>query len=45
MVVACQSEGGDDDVGDLVCLVQDLYSGSEGVEVGDGGVGKEPVGC
>lgn len=43
LVVACQAERGDDDVRNLVCLVEDLDGGREGLEVGDGGVGKQPA--
>jgi hypothetical protein len=38
MVVACQSQGSDDYVRNLICLVQNLYRGSEGFEVRDGRV-------
>lgn len=41
MVVARQAERGDDDMGDLICLVEDLDSGRERLEVGDGGVRKQ----
>jgi hypothetical protein len=38
MVVACQSQGSDDYVRDLIGLVQHLYCGSEGFEARDGRV-------
>jgi hypothetical protein len=43
VVVACQAERGDDDVWDLVCLVEDLYGGSEGFEISNGCIRKQSV--
>jgi hypothetical protein len=43
LVVACQAEGGDDYVRDLIGFVEDLDCGSERFEVGDWGLGQKSV--
>lgn len=43
MIVACETEGGDDDVRYAIRLVEDLDRSSEGFQVSDGCVGEKSV--